>query len=257
MSENIPKPGGDVAGIDTVPESSESPSVITSQQTEISKQIQNLAATTAESLVQIIQQSFSLSKPAQPKNIFETLVDTFIADLNNQVQKKLSDIKDVSLQESVLSKHTEDNVGGASDYSDTEPEPTPNSAPVKHKPFFRRFSFMGIKKARALQLFHKQDSEEAEFSSSGSVPTVPRVTQSEKKNKFSKIFVECQKEGLVNLIADVAMDGSSKWEKSKMVLVKATGGFMIEFYCPPNMSRPRIGFIKFSYFRILFYHTYK
>ena len=111
---------------------------------------------------------------------------------------------------------------------------------------------MGIKKARALQLFHKQDSEEAEFSSSGSVPTVPRVSQSEKKNKFSKIFVECQKEGLVNLIADVAMDGSSKWEKSKMVLVKATGGFMIEFYCPPKMSRPRIGLIKFSYFWILF-----
>ena len=45
----------------------------------------------------------------------------------------------------------------------------------------------------------------------------------------------------MNLIADVAMDGSSKWEKSKMVLVKATGGFMLEFYCPPKMSRPKTG----------------
>ena len=66
--------------------------------------------------------------------------------------------------------------------------------------------------------------------------------KTEKKVKTTKIVVETQKESLVNLIAgDAAMEGNSNWERCRMLLVKAAGGFMLEFYSPPKMSRPKCG----------------
>ena len=66
--------------------------------------------------------------------------------------------------------------------------------------------------------------------------------KTEKKVKTTKIVVETQKESLVNLIAgDVAMEGNSNWERCRMLLVKAAAGFMLEFYSPPKMSRPKCG----------------
>ena len=60
--------------------------------------------------------------------------------------------------------------------------------------------------------------------------------------KTTKIVVESQKESLVNLIAgDAAMEGNSSWERCRMLLVKAAAGFMLEFYSPPKMSRPKCG----------------
>ena len=122
--------------------------------------------------------------------------------------------------------------GSFSDYSDQEPE---SPSVLKQRPFFRRFSFKGITRGKALNIFHKQGSDEVELSSSLN-------HKGEKKGKTAKIIVECQKEGLVNFIGgDAAMDGSSNWEKCKMMLVKAAGGYMLEFFSPPKMSKPKTG----------------
>ena len=201
------------------------------------QQCDTLAEVTAASLVHTLaQHTTSQLSLGQVIERFRIRLDSHIR--TQLEQQGLSDWATPLVTEAAPHPPARNGNCNFSDYSDTEPE-SPNAASVKPKPFFRRFSFKGIKKARALHFFHKQESDEAELSST--VPPTPVQRPSEKKNKFSKIVVECQKEGLVNLIADVAMDGSSKWEKSKMVLVKATGGFMLEFYCPPKMSRPKAG----------------
>jgi len=122
--------------------------------------------------------------------------------------------------------------GSFSDYSDTEPE---SPSVLKPRPFFRRFSFRGITKAKALNMFHKQGSDEVELQQGG-------TGGREKKGKSTKILVECVKEGLVNYIGgDAAMDGNSLWEKCRLVLLKAAGGYMLEFYSPPKLSKPKTG----------------
>ena len=211
----------------------------------VSELCERLASITAANLIQIFlrQSSGTRVSSSSDENIGQT-VERFVTSLNNHVRTQLSQ-HNLTLTSRMPGSEALAQVNGNcnfSDYSDTEPESQSTLAPAKHRPFFRRFSFKGIKKSRALNFFHKQESDEAELSST--VPQSPTPVQrpcETKKSKISKIVVECQKEGLVNLIADVAMDGSSKWEKSKMVLVKATGGFMIEFYSPPKMSRPKTG----------------
>ncbi|XP_062560235.1 SH2B adapter protein 2 isoform X2 [Armigeres subalbatus] len=113
-----------------------------------------------------------------------------------------------------------------SDYSEDTDSPKTN-----HKPFFRRLSFKGLRKGKAL--FHKQHSDEVELSGS-------RVS----KTKLAKIVVECRKEGTVNYLTPESLEqptGTHKWEKCKLVLVKTVGGYMLEFYSPPKSQKPRSG----------------
>jgi len=55
------------------------------------------------------------------------------------------------------------------------------------------------------------------------------------KAKLAKIFVECQKEGTIHCLSGENLDGSQKWEKCRLVLVKTVGGYMLEFYQPPKV----------------------
>ncbi|XP_018321637.1 SH2B adapter protein 2 [Agrilus planipennis] len=99
-----------------------------------------------------------------------------------------------------------------------------------HKPFFRRLSFKMLKKGR--DLFHKQHSDEVELAGSHS------------KTKLAKIVVECRKEGIVNYSTPESLDtpgGPPKWERCRLALVKAVGGYMLEFYSPPKSTKPRSG----------------
>ncbi|XP_057342067.1 SH2B adapter protein 1 isoform X1 [Microplitis mediator] len=118
-----------------------------------------------------------------------------------------------------------------SDYSDRDGEVV-SPKPV-HKPFFRRLSFKGFKKGRGF--FHKQQSDEVELSHSES------RKDKHTKSKLSKIVVECRKEGVVNTLMGENSDGTQKWEKSRLALIKAIGGYMLEFYSPPKAVKPRGG----------------
>lgn len=76
--------------------------------------------------------------------------------------------------------------------------------------------------------FHKQHSDDVEMSSSHS------------KTKLAKIVVECRKEGIVNYSTPESLDqpgGPPKWERCRLALVKAVGGYMLEFYSPPKSTK--------------------
>lgn len=60
------------------------------------------------------------------------------------------------------------------------------------------------------------------------------------KTKLAKIVVECRKEGIVNYSTPESLDqpgGPPKWEKCRLALVKAVGGYMLEFYSPPKSTK--------------------
>lgn len=65
-----------------------------------------------------------------------------------------------------------------------------------------------------------------------------RSTESSKKNKLSKVYVDLIKQSVVNVAAGEAMDDGEtpKWQKARLVLFKASGGYALEFYVPPKVS---------------------
>lgn len=116
-----------------------------------------------------------------------------------------------------------------SELSEPEVESSPKST---HKPFFRRLSLKGLKRGKGF--FHKQHSDEVELSQSNH----DRRSKGDKheKTKIAKIVVECKKNGIVNYLTGEHMDGTQKWEKCRLSLVKTTGGYMLEFYSPPKVN---------------------
>lgn len=62
------------------------------------------------------------------------------------------------------------------------------------------------------------------------------------KAKLSNIIVECQKTGEVVVLTPESLEHpseSQKWEKCKLALVKTVGGYLLEFYSPPNAKKVR------------------
>ncbi|XP_034237608.1 SH2B adapter protein 1 isoform X3 [Thrips palmi] len=119
-----------------------------------------------------------------------------------------------------------------SDYSEHDAEsPSPKPQP---KPFFRRLSFKGLKKGKAF--FQKQNSDEVELSHSHS-----DKKDKHSKTKLAKIVVECRKEGIVNYLSGENLDGTGKWDRCRLALVKTVSGYMLEFYSPPKAPKPRSG----------------
>lgn len=119
-----------------------------------------------------------------------------------------------------------------SDYSEHEADsPSPK---IHHKPFFRRLSFKGLKKGKGF--FHKQHSDEVELSHHEKHLRHDKHS----KTKLSKILVECRKEGIVIYLMGENIDGTQKWEKCRLALVK-TIGYMLEFYTPPKAVKPKCG----------------
>ncbi|XP_044002506.1 SH2B adapter protein 1 isoform X2 [Aphidius gifuensis] len=119
-----------------------------------------------------------------------------------------------------------------SDYSEQDGDGIVSPKPT-HKPFFRRLSFKGLKKGKSF--FHKQQSDEVELSQN------ENRRDKQLKSRLSKIVVECRKEGIVNSLIGENTDGTQKWEKSRLALIKAIGGYMLEFYSPPKAVKPRDG----------------
>lgn len=53
-------------------------------------------------------------------------------------------------------------------------------------------------------------------------------------------MVECRKVGEVMVLTPESLDQpteSQKWEKCKLALVKTVGGYLLEFYSPPNAKK--------------------
>lgn len=134
--------------------------------------------------------------------------------------------------------------------------PSPPAA-GKHRSFFRQFSIRGLR-SNVRQLF-KQHSDELELSTNGgacssdlSADGCPSRTNSARKSatlslssrvdcsrmgkaRTTKMVVECQHEGVVRHLVSTADGSQQNWEKCRLVLVRTTGGFLLEFYIPPKV----------------------
>ena len=120
------------------------------------------------------------------------------------------------------------------------------SGPKNRKSFFRRFSFRGIRhQMKPFKQLFKQHSDESELSHSssfnGSGCDTLHIHNKKPKHghdkiKMTKMLVECKKEGIVNQLVDEDFNGVTKWDKCRLVLIKTTGGYMLEFYTPPKVS---------------------
>jgi len=136
-----------------------------------------------------------------------------------------------------------------SDYSETEREDgVAGAGSVKPrtgesgttKPFFRRFSLKGFRKAKGL--FHKQHSDEVELSTGPATSHNSTIFSkndrahvfSRGKTRMSKLVVESLCEGTVNYLTSESLDGTQKWERCRLCLVKTVGGYMLEFFSPPK-----------------------
>ena len=58
---------------------------------------------------------------------------------------------------------------------------------------------------------------------------------------MSKLVVESLCEGTVNYLTSESLDGTPKWERCRLCLVKTVGGYMLEFFSPPKASQPKCG----------------
>lgn len=203
----------------------------------------------------------NLGKIVSNQEISKKFIDFFLEYFDAEVKKKVSGENSVSsngLQSSQevsvsgdapvaaparnrpkTQETSQENIRGLvtitnhEDYSDLS-DPEGESPKTHHRHFFRRLSFKGLKRGKGL--FHKQHSDEVELSHHHD-----RRNRSDKheKTKLTKIIVECVREGIVSYLTGDYLDGRQKWEKCRLLLVKTTGGYMLEFYSPPKV---RAGF---------------
>lgn len=180
------------------------------------------------------------------RDFVRKFVDCFVDHIETEISKnKLPKEKIVNgNRSSSLTAGTSSGIGSLranshEDFSDYSEHDTDSPSPkVQHKPFFRRLSFKGLKKGKGF--FHKQHSDEVELSTHHNADKNPK-NDKHSKTKLAKIVVECRKEGLVNYLVGENPDGTQKWEKCRLALVKTVGGYMLEFYSPPKVG---LGFLK-------------
>ncbi|XP_076473034.1 SH2B adapter protein 1-like [Babylonia areolata] len=146
--------------------------------------------------------------------------------------------------------------GETDDYADQESNSDRGVSPGRknQKGILRRLSFKNIRKSR---LF-KQTSDEVE--SGGGCAEAPhphhhnnnhhRKSSKYKEKKHKGKLMNSRNEGGVKREGIVHVlqpgedsKGRSKWEKTRLVLVKATGGYLLEFYSPPKSVKPRTGLL--------------
>jgi len=56
------------------------------------------------------------------------------------------------------------------------------------------------------------------------------------KARTTKMVVECRHEGVVRHLVNTVDGNPQNWEKCRLVLVRTTGGYLLEFYIPPKVS---------------------
>ncbi|EEC05039.1 signal transduction protein lnk-realted, putative [Ixodes scapularis] len=173
--------------------------------------------------------------------------DVFLEHYEAEVKRRGGDETSRSLAPTPSAASSQDNLRSFSvnheDYSDLSEAEGEASPKAHHRPFFRRLSFKGLKRGKGL--FHKQHSDELELSNPPHhhhhYERRAKGDKHHEKAKFTKILVENVKEGVVNYVSGENIDGRQKWEKCRLALVKTIGGYLLEFYAPPKVLRPRSG----------------
>lgn len=99
----------------------------------------------------------------------------------------------------------------------------------------RRFSFKSIRKSK---LFKQNADDGGSDSHPSTASPHSRVKQKGKRDHKHKYAVDSdvQKEGIVSVLNFEDSKGKSKWEKTRLVLLKSPSGFQMEFFSPPKVS---------------------
>lgn len=175
------------------------------------------------------------SATLEHKEFISKFVDTFVEHFETELNryKDKGHLSNGVAGPSGINGHNEHH-HEPSDYFEQEP-PEPRSPKLLHKPFFLRLSFKALKKGKGF--FYRQVSDEGENSALGRSLRLDKSS----KTRLAKIVVECRKEGIVNYLVGENPDGTQKWERCRLALVKTIGGYMLEFFSPPKSTKPKSG----------------
>uniref|UniRef100_A0A4V0Y8J5 Putative signal transduction protein n=1 Tax=Rhodnius prolixus TaxID=13249 RepID=A0A4V0Y8J5_RHOPR len=190
------------------------------------------ASNFAKSFICYVNSHNPNSSTLEHREFLSKFIDSFVEHFESELLKlkdKPNLTNGIAGPSGVNGYHEEHN-----DYFDSEAET--RSPKLFHKPFFRRLSFKALKKGKGF--FYRQVSDEND-TSNGLTKSIKFDKHS--KTRLAKIVVECRKEGIVNYLIGENPDGTQKWERCRLALVKTIGGYMLEFYSPPKSVKPKSG----------------
>lgn len=123
------------------------------------------------------------------------------------------------------------NGGDHPDDYEQDGSPDRGASPTRKpgKGILRRFSFKSIRKSK---LF-KQGTEDGEPPSPN--PKSKQKLKKDTKHGVSSVHYDIHKEGIVNVLTGEDAKGKSRWDKTRLVLLKTQSGFQMEFYSPPKV----------------------
>ena len=165
----------------------------------------------------------------------------FITEVNSLTESHASSQPDIASRESRLGgdivpqngnehQHSHSQHPQSDDYErDSSPDRGISPSRKPSRGILRRFSFKSIKKSK---LF-KQGISADEFGEPSSPNS--RIKHKNKKRGYNSQSQDIHREGIVNVLTGEDAKGKSKWEKTRLVLLKNQSGFQMEFYAPPKV----------------------
>lgn len=135
--------------------------------------------------------------------------------------------------------------GGSSSSTTTAVSTSGQLSPTekRRKSFFRRFSLRGIRR----RSFFKSSSNDTNGSAEEHHRKHWKMNKNDKpaaKGKLDKVEEQygngdASKEEIVNVLSGEDSKGKSKWERTKLELVKDPNGYALKFCVPPKSFKPR------------------
>lgn len=128
----------------------------------------------------------------------------------------------------------------------TETSKSTKSAHHKKGGLLRKFSLRGIRKKPKQQVEDLNGQHPSEDSKKHKQINPQKHEKLQKQSKSLESHQEHSvKEGIVHVLTGEDAKGKSRWEKTRLVLLKHEGGSSLEFYSPPKSPKPKAGLFCF------------
>ncbi|GFN96601.1 Sh2b adapter protein 2 [Plakobranchus ocellatus] len=149
----------------------------------------------------------------------------------------------ISTRTSEIVPHNGNDHAHAGDYErDQSPERGLSPSRKPNKGILRRFSFKSIRRSK---LFKQGTTSEDGVEPPSPHSRSKHKSKKEGKNRIANAHQDVHKEGIVNVLTGEDARGRSRWEKTRLVLLKTQSGFQMEFFSPPKSLKPRTGLFCF------------
>ncbi|XP_071094254.1 SH2B adapter protein 2-like isoform X2 [Haliotis cracherodii] len=188
----------------------------------------------------LYQRSSSLTDSRDPCDYSRKFVECFQRQFALEIRRSSFVLDQSAEAKLIVPEETPPHENGSADYTDQDIHLEEASPSKKtHKSLLRRLSFKNIRRGR---LF-KQSSDELDVSDNNHRKHKHKHEKSKQGKLTSKSEgqIELKKEGVVNVLSGEDSKGKSKWERTRLVLLKTTGGYLLEFYSPPKSMKPKSG----------------